>query len=260
MSVTTELGLDPNLEGKISQAWPAWTRRRPELAVVTDPSRLRGWLRGADPQQADRVVYGLAWLASVEGGDDHDAAQALAWLLIPGASFLALKLESLSDDIDQVIAGHAWELVRTFPLGRRKVIRNLMWDLRSEVLAACEAPSTLRRRDRTWYSTSITVDDEAIAALPLVEEPSALEELEDVLDWACEHDVIASADRQLLLMLVEASQCGSLRRIADHGLLGNEATAEVAALLGVCERTVRRRARKSLHALKAAAPAYTRVA
>ena len=52
----------------------------------------------------------------------------------------------------------------------------------------------------------------------------------------------------------------SPRRIAQHGLLGNEATASVAGLLGVCERTVRRRARRSIHALAAAASSYTRAA
>ena len=72
--------------------------------------------------------------------------------------------------------------------------------------------------------------------------------------------VIAAEDRQLVLLLVEASQDLRLRRTPSHGLLGNEATATVAALLGVCERTVRRRARRTIQALTDAAPAYTRVA
>ena len=60
--------------------------------------------------------------------------------------------------------------------------------------------------------------------------------------------------------LVEASDDCSMRHVALHGLLGNEATATVAAVLGVCERTVRRRARNSIRALAAAASSYTQVA
>ncbi len=72
--------------------------------------------------------------------------------------------------------------------------------------------------------------------------------------------MITDADRRLLLLLVEASQQFSVRHIAHHGLLGNEATAAVAALLDVSARTVRRRAQHSIRALAAAAPGYTRVA
>jgi len=109
---------------------------------VDDPRRLRDWLQEADPADADDVVYGIAWLASTEGGHDREAAQTLAWLLVPGSAFLASRLRTLSVDIDHVVAAELWLLVCTFPLQRRKVISNLMWDLRANVLAACEAPAT----------------------------------------------------------------------------------------------------------------------
>lgn len=260
MSVQTELGLDPNLENYIANAWPGWVDRQPVLAAVTDPRELRAWVKTADTHLADEVLHALAWLASTEGGHDRDAALTLAWLIVPGAAFLARKLGSLAPDIDHVVAAQLWILVRTFPLHRRKVVRNIMWDLRTEVLAECGAPATLQRRDPTWYATLTSIDAEPMLSLPLDPQPSALEELVDVLDWACAHEVITDADRRLLLLLVEASQESSLRHITRHGLLGNEATASVAALLGVCERTVRRRARHSIRALAAAAPGYTRVA
>ncbi len=260
MSVETELGLGSNLESVMAAAWPSWTIRQPALGRVDDPRRLRAWLQDADPTEADEVVYGLAWLASTKGGHDRDAALVLAWLLVPGASFLARKLRTLSRDIDHMVAAELWLLVCTFPLHRRKVIVNLMWDLRANVLAACEAPATMARRDPLWYATVASLDSDLMAAIPAEHNPSALEELVSVLDWACDHHVIAAADRQLVLLLVEASQDLRLRRTHSHGLLGNEATATVAALLGVCERTVRRRASRAISALTAAAPAYTRVA
>lgn len=260
MSVQTEMGLDANLENVIADAWPGWVERQPVLAAVTNPRHLRAWLKAADTQLADEVLHALAWLASTEGGRDRDAALTLAWLMVPGASFLAREFRSLAHDIDHVIAAQLWILVRTFPLHRRKVSRNLMWDLRAEVLAECEAPATLQRRDPTWFATLASIDDDPLQFLPTEQLPSALEELVDMLDWACAHEVITDADRRLLLLLVEASQQCSVRHVAHHGLLGNEATAAVAALLGVCERTVRRRAKNSIRALAAAAPRYTRVA
>ena len=260
MSVEIELGLGPNLESVIAEAWASWAIRQPAQGRVEDPRRLRGWLQDADPGDADEVLYGIAWLASIEGGRDRDAARALAWLLVPGASFLARQLRTLSRDIDHMVAAELWILVCTFPLHRRKVIVNLMWDLRANVLAACEAPATMQRKDPTWYATVASLDADLMAAHPADHDPSALEELADVLDWACAHRVIGSADRQLLLLLVEASQDLTLRQTASHGLLGNEATATVAALLGVCERTVRRRARRAVRALTTVSSHYSRVA
>jgi len=260
MSVETELGLGSNPESVIAAAWPSWTTIQPVLGRVEDPRRLREWLQDADPNEADEVVYGIAWLASTEGGHDRDAALALAWLLVPGAAFLARQLRTLSVDIDHMVAAELWLLVCTFPLHRRKVVRNLMWDLRVNVLAACEAPATVQRRDPTWYATVASVDRDLMAAIPDEHDPSALEELAGVLDWACDHHVIAAADRQLVLLLLEASQPLRLRRTPTHGLLGRKATATVAAQLGVCERTIRRRASSTVRALTAAAPAYTRVA
>lgn len=260
VSVEKHLGLATNLEQVLTGSWPGWVARRPVLGAVAEPSRLRSWLQDADPALADEVLHGLAWLASVEGADDRDAAAVLAWLMVPGASFTARQLRSLSKDIDHVVASELWILVRTFPLRRRKVRANLMRDLRSRVLVVCEAPASLRRTDPTWAATVCSTDVAAVQALAAHREPSALEELVDVLDWACEQQVIRALDRALLLMLVDASQDLHLRVSASHGLLSTEATAQVAARLGVSERTVRRRAQRSIRAVAAAAPGYTRVA
>jgi len=260
MSVEKHLGIAANLEQVLTGAWPGWVGRRPVLGAVDDPSRLRSWLQDADPELADEVLHGLAWLASVHGADDRDAAAVLAWLLLPGASFTARQLRSLSAEIDHLVASELWMLVRTFPLQRRKVVANLMRDLRSRVLVACEAPASLRRTDPTWAATVCSTEVASVQARAAVCEPSPLEELVDVLDWACEQQVIRALDRALLLLLVDAAQDLNLRVSASHGLLSNEATAQVAARLGVSERTVRRRAQRSIRAVAAAASAYTRVA
>ena len=240
--------------------WPSWASRQPALARVTEPCRLRQWLRTAGVVEADEVLYGLAWLASIRGGDDPDAARVLAWLLVPGASFLAHRLQTLCNEIDHVMAAELWVLVRTFPLHRRNVVGNLMWDLRARVLAACEAPATLQRRERIWYETLTGLEADTTARQIAALEPSSMEELVDVLDWACAARVIAPADRDLLLLLIEASQDLTPRRGANQGVLANEATARAAGRLGVCDRTVRRRARRTIRALSAAASSYCSVA
>src|SRR5665647_2883586 len=71
VSVESRLGLGPEMESVIANAWERWVKKQPQLAAVTDPHRLQVWRREADPQLSDEVVHGLAWLASIEGGDDH---------------------------------------------------------------------------------------------------------------------------------------------------------------------------------------------
>jgi hypothetical protein len=249
------------MESVIANAWGGWVEKQPRLAAVTEPHRLQAWRREADPQLSDEVVHGLAWLASIEGGDDHDAAMALAWLSLSGAAFVARQLRTLNPNIDDIVASELWILVRTFPLRRRKVVVNLMRDLRSRVLHVCETPATLRESDPIRLAIVGSVDSASVWSVPANNRPCALEELVDVLDWAYEEQVIGAEDRRLLLCLVEAAQGASTRAGGPgHGLLSNAATGLVGRQLGVCERTVRRRAMRSIEALTAAAPAYTRVA
>ena len=261
MSVQSRLGLGPEMESVIANAWEGWVKKQPQLAAVTEPHRLQVWRREADPQLSDEVVHGLAWLASIEGGDDHDAARALAWLSLSGAAFVAHQLRTLDPNIDHIVAGELWILVRTFPLHRRKVVVNLMRDLRSRVLQTCGTPATVRASDPFRLAIVGSVDSESVWSVPADNRASEFEELVDVLDWAYEEQVIGAEDRRLLLCLVKAAQGESTRAGGPgHGLLSNAATGLVGRQLGVCERTVRRRAMRSIEALTAAAPAYTRVA
>lgn len=256
MSVHQNFGFDSAFQQEIADAWPGWVRQRPLLGEVTDPHRLRGWLQAAGPERADEVVHALVSLGSIHGADDPTAALVVAWLLMPGAAFTAWQLQSVSDDVDQVVAGELWILVRRFPLHRRKVVINLMRDLRNRVFEACEVPSALRRLDPTWFVTLPSGDSVALRSVPFEREASPLEELVDVLDWACDRELIGAEDRRLVLLVMEASEdLGHIK-----GLLSNVATARVAEQLGVCNRTVRRRVQATIATLAAAAASYSRAA
>ena len=91
---------------------------------------------------------------------------------------------------------------------------------------------------------------------PEQEEPSATEELLELLAWACEHQVISAADRYLLLCLVEEADRVETRNLTRGygGLLSNEVSSRVAPRVGVSEATVRRHGSRSMRALAAAAP------
>ena len=65
-----------------------------DLAVVEDLLDLPAWTRQAAARERNGVLARLAKLAV----DDYDAATALVWLLIPGATRLANSLRDLSPD------------------------------------------------------------------------------------------------------------------------------------------------------------------
>ena len=107
MSVAHQLGLDDPEAPPLTAARAAWMRScvdDADLAVVEDLLDLPAWTRQAAARERDGVMAGLAKLAA----DDYDAATALVWLLIPGATRLANSLRDLSPDIDGLVAGQLW--------------------------------------------------------------------------------------------------------------------------------------------------------
>src|SRR6478752_5511920 len=111
MSVAQSLGVD-DLNGRLMAgaraAWPRWSARWPEMAVVENLLDLPSWLKGAEPGDRDRPLVRLAALAQ----GDADAAAALAWLLVPGASRIASRLHDVVADIDAMVAGQLWLEIR----------------------------------------------------------------------------------------------------------------------------------------------------
>jgi hypothetical protein len=196
---------------------------------------------------------------------------------------------SAVERVDELVASQLWIEVRTFKWRRlRKVAANILINTRIGVLREVGDFFYVSRADRTWANTTLVESfsagdltsadggagysaemptERVTGALfhrpeiladagPEQEEPTATEELLELLAWACDHDVISPADRYLLLCLVEEADRVETRRLARGygGLLSNEVSSRVAPRIGVSEATVRRHGSRTVRALAAAAP------
>jgi hypothetical protein len=269
VSVELQLGLgdeDNGLLADAGQSWASWAGRFPRLYGIGGVGSLRCWLRAAEPAAADEVLHALVTLASPSGGDDASAAAMVAWALLPGASVLAQRLQTLSPRIDQIVAAQLWIEIRTFPWQRlRKVAANILANTRTGVLRECGAHGQIERVDRTWNSVRL-VDPTAVFWARVCTQDdasrSAAHELVAVLEWARAANVISDSDRSLLLELAETADCFGPARTGRGwcGLMANELSADLADRLGMSPITVRRRARKAITALADACAVYEKAA
>ena len=287
MSVAHHLDLEDDTQGLLAQAherWDHWATQYPALRVVGGLPGLRDWLRSTAPEQTEEVLRALAALAAPDCGDDPAAAATLAWCLLPGACALANRLRTLSARIDEIVAAQLWVEVRTFGWDRpTKVASGILMNTRAGVLRECGARIQVQRVDPTW-SRTIPVDPSLVLeawstlgadpgthtsnshAVDGVDagdgggllESTAADELLDLLEWACDHEVISGADRILLLCLVDVADPTATTRTGRGwgGLLATSASERVAQRLGIGQATVRRRARRSIRVLAAASSAY----
>ncbi|KRF20092.1 hypothetical protein ASG90_19230 [Nocardioides sp. Soil797] len=222
--------------------------------------RLAGWLSTLPPREVFR---------------DSQPVMAGTW--------------SAVERVDELVASQLWIEVRTFKWRRlRKVAANILINTRVGVLREVGDFFYVSRADRTWANTTLVESfsagdltsadggagysaemptERVTGALfhrpeiladagPEQEEPTATEELLELLAWACDHQVISPADRYLLLCLVEEADRVETRRLARGygGLLSNEVSSRVAPRIGVSEATVRRHGSRTVRALAAAAP------
>ncbi|MBZ5733556.1 hypothetical protein K8Z61_03520 [Nocardioides sp. TRM66260-LWL] len=222
--------------------------------------RLAGWLSTLPPREVFR---------------DSQPVAAGSW--------------SAVERIDELVASQLWIEVRTFKWRRlRKVAANILINTRVGVLREVGDFFHVSRADRTWANTTLVesfstgdldasdgaawskgeLATEPVAgalrhrpeiladAGPEQEEPSATEELLELLAWACENQVISAADRYLLLCLVDEADRIETRNLTRGygGLLSNEVSSRVAPRIGVSEATVRRHGSRTVRALAAAAP------
>ncbi|MCK5926726.1 MAG: hypothetical protein KAG80_00885 [Nocardioides sp.] len=222
--------------------------------------RLAGWLSTLPPREVFR---------------DSQPVMAGTW--------------SAVERVDELVASQLWIEVRTFKWRRlRKVAANILINTRVGVLREVGDFFYVSRADRTWANTTLVESfsagdltsadggagysaemptERVTGALfhrpeiladagPEQEEPTATEELLELLAWACAHEVISPADRYLLLCLVEEADRVETRRLARGygGLLSNEVSSRVAPRIGVSEATVRRHGSRTVRALAAAAP------
>ena len=261
MSVADQLDLRDESCGLLALAdrrWGIWATAYPALAQCCGVREMRSWLPGASQADADRALHALATLAATDGGDDIAAAAALAWALMPGACTLANRLQTLTWNIDAVVAAQLWVEVRTFAWRRvRKVAANVLKDTRRGVLRECEVKSQLKRTDPTWSRTS-PVDPygtfwAGYASTDSKRQISPGQEMRTLLTWGIKNQVITDGDRALLLCLVEAADHAASRRDRGWGgLLANDVAEVVARQWGIAASTVRRRARESVDALASA--------
>lgn len=259
MSVATHLGLaDPDSEvlALARQRWPRWQHSHyQELCVVDELVDLPAWLRAADWDAADRVLLALAELSAPDGGDDVAATGTLTWVLLPGASLLAFRLGRLSQRIDEILAAQLWLEARTFPWQRgHKVAANILMNTRKGVMrdlgVADSADPTGTRSipfpptAEVWTSAAHRVHQT---------DPTAKQELLDILDLATATGVLSEDEAELLVSLAQATDLARPARSGrgHAGLMAPAASEAVAAERGVSARTVRRRAARSVGALRA---------
>ncbi len=264
MSVAEHLGLDDPTSNELihraSRRWPGWCTSDPRLAVVTDPLEVQRWTLTADRNHADEVLRGLATLAASDGGNDRAAAMVLCWTMLPAAARLAQQLRGLTPHIDDTVAAQLWVETRTFPWQRlRKVAANIRANTRAGVLRHCGDRARLPASDRAWGHTFLVEPTARLLTTVTVptqdaDEPTAAQELVEVLAWARREHVITGEDEALLLSLVEAAQRTAVTstRRGHGGLLANALSEQVALLWGISPITVRRRAGRSLRALAVA--------
>lgn len=275
-------------------SWAAWAAADVRLRVVGDFDDLKDWLPSVGREEADRVLLALARFAAVDGGDDPAAAGALAKCLLPGACVTADRICQMVADghlrtnlngsagqvVDELVASQMWIEVRSFPWRRlTRVTSNILVNVRRGVLDDLGDNSRLWRNDKTWANTSVleilTIGDvesgspglraagvdlqEIIEGLATFDEDdsnlSALERLLKILAWGCEHEVITTCDRELLLVVAEeADRVKTVRTCRRGGLLGKEIAMRVAPRIGVSGVTVRRRVAATMAALAASVP------
>lgn len=262
MSVAENMGFTATGPEPVNaETWQQWCRQHPILGRFANVDELRDWVRSAPAEESGEVLWALAHLAAEDGGDDLDAARWLAWLLLGGITLLGRRLRGVGH-LDHQLAVALWLEVRTFPWRtRRRVAGNIYHSVRARVLT--DAGRSRRREDpgRHLLLVPSPLDLQPFFPEPPTDEDPA-DELADLLDWACETDVIPATRRALLQCLVQAwhHTDAQAKRGPHQGLLSREVTLEVARRSGLSPRTVRRHTADALAALSAAAVHYSRSA
>ncbi|KQY49602.1 hypothetical protein [Nocardioides sp. Root140] len=242
-----------------SGKWAKWQQVEPRLAGFASIEEAReGWRRR--DERCYQVVAGLTALGSRRGGDDDDAALAVAVLLEEGVNRVAMTLTDVCE-IDDVNAT-VWEEVKgaepqvdchaaTYLLRRaRQRLSRPAAGMVSRVAttsldARTETNNSLVLGSHTDGAGRSDQDRDLILAGPDVEDP--VEDLVDLLTWAREVGVIDTEEIDLLIELLAAE---------NDGMAREEAQRVVGERRGVAMRTIRRRRDRTAARLRDAAPKY----
>ena len=240
MKIATLLGvssMDEDLLVLARQRWESWVAiSEGALDGTPDLPGLADWLWDASPDDADRVLVHLAFLAAHDGADDVAAAAVLSWVLLPGAQAIVRALSRTKCVIDEVVAAQLWVQVRTFAwrTGHR-VASNILWSTRNEVLAdiGLRTPGDLVWRNVVLIDpTTLSWQSLAVERAPAQRPPDG--ELLRLLNRACREKVITTVDRDLLIDLAKAAaRLGCSRNRSAAGMLGNTACEDVAHAMGL---------------------------
>jgi hypothetical protein len=266
MLPTQLMGLTwPALEERVERSgrWSSWVTAETVLAALNGLDEVVAIVEDkSDQARADALLAALVRLGAVDGGNDQDAAQAVALLLTNGAGQLARQLGNLSGDIDAMVAGQVWLQIREFPSRRRwrAISQSILLDARRALLRDLGVDTSKRHRgfevilvDTTAVgavtngSSDAVIDQDPAAVLD--DEPTLLA----VLQWAIGKGVVTDHDATILLELASIEVAGTVR-----GLNSAAEIRAVAARHGINEKTVRRRRDRVLRSLVSAREVYLR--
>ena len=229
--------------------WARWVAAEPALAMVDGPAGLSAALApGVGPRTADALLGALVRLAAVDGGDEQDAVLMVLHMLAEGAGALAASLAHRTADSLAMVVGELTCQIRSFPWRRRTraYAANLLADTKHELwVGELRPPGTGHHPDQArpvdplaWPHLRL---DRAAADPAGGSEPGRVE-LVDLLVWAAAAGVAPAGDLELLWGRVTGSQLSG--------------QAQLATDLGVDERTLRRRRRRTVHKLRQSTSAY----
>jgi hypothetical protein len=242
---------DPNLVG----CWPTltarldtcavvarWSRTEPELASIDDVTALlAAW---AEPASTHRVGDALVRLSAADGAADDDALMLLLHLLSGVVHRLTNQLRDLSPDVTDIVLSELTCQIRSYHWRTRRggLATNLERDTRRGVLA------DLRPSDRYHPELveRVTWDGNVNATAWDTQSRGDSSELDliDILTLAAAIGI----DSTDLSMLADY-ECGLGQR-------GPAMYDVIARKYGISRRTLYRRRRRTLTALRAAAPNY----
>lgn len=242
MSVAKCLGvddLDSPLMSAARAAWRGWVDADPGLGVVDKLADLPAWTKRAAMSERDAVLARLAELA----GHDHHAAEALVWLLIPGATRLANSLRGLSPDIDELVAGQLWLEVRRHGGVGHAIATTILRDTRRAVMAECGCGDAARRQDRAWARTTVSerLDERATPVASSYGEPDAMWQLRYLVELMIGDEVLTFAEANLLASAATDADLLNLPLRGRAGITTPAAYDLLVMLDPTKSRTIRRR-------------------
>lgn len=233
--------------GEARAAWRRWCVDDAELGVVVELDELPDWTRHAPRAEKDEVLARLAALTATE----QNAVTALAWLLVPGATRIAVELRDLHPDIAGVVAGQLWlEVSSAHELSGSSVAWAVLRRTRSEVMAERGVGDAAERRDRAW-SHAIPADGSVEDLTAPGPEPLADYTVLELLKAALLDGAVVPFDLDLLWQLAQAAD--SLGAPAHRGRMGLTSPAVIEAFseqMHLNARSVRRRVSEVLDRLQ----------